>query len=142
MSQVYIDCINNSELCETMSLIHNSSQEFYLKFTILTLILLYFLYMFYRSSEININESYYNFLRYIMTKYVALVYILFSPLFYIFLILDMERFYTFLFGLYGGAFAIILGLVSLWGKNKVLEFMSKDSTEQRRENKKYGKKKY
>jgi len=138
MGHVYIDCQNNSELCQTMITIHNSQQDFIVKLIILFFLLFAFLYFLYKSKEINPDVSYYYYFRYIIQKYVAMTYILFAPLFFLLLTLDKEMFLVYLFGVYGIGFAVILALVSLWGKEQIFNFFSKENINKRREKQKYG----
>lgn len=133
------NCINNSEICETMIYINESQQEFWMKLIILTLILFMSLYMWYKSKELDSTESSYMFLRYLTQKYFVFVYILFSPLMFLYLRLDFEMFTMYLFTLYGVGFALGIGLVSLWGKDKIKYFLSKEAYDNRQLKKKYGK---
>lgn len=134
-----INCINNSELCETMMYINESQQEFWMKLIILTLLLFMSLYMWYKSKDLDPGESNYMFLRTMTQKYFVFVYVLFSPLMFLYLRLDFEMFTMFLFTIYGIGFALGLGLVALWGKDKIKYFLSKEAYDNRQLKKKYGK---
>lgn len=131
--------LNSTPICETMIAINDSQQEFWTKFIILTLVLLFSLYMYYKSKDIDPERSGYDMLRYVSQKYFVFIYILFSPLFYLYLRLDFEMFMMYLYALYGVVFAVSIGLVSLWGKNKIFSYFSKESRDNRQLKKKYGK---
>lgn len=134
------ECINNSEICETMLAINESQQEFWTKLLILTLVLFISIYMWYKSKDIDPTNTSYDFMRWVTQKYFVFIYIIFSPLMFLYLRLDFEMFMMYLFALYGTIFALTIILVSLWGKEKIGYYLSREAYLIRQEKKKYGKK--
>jgi hypothetical protein len=131
-----IDCENISG---TLVCIDNSSNILMVKFIILTLILIYFIYMWLNSDKIDENAGYYEQLLKNSNKYMAFVYILVAPFTYLLLYykIDFEMFIYYISAVYLVGFVIGFGLVALWTKRKLLEFVSKEAKMRRSEKRKY-----
>lgn len=139
MSQIYVSCANNSELCDTMALISNSNQEFWMKFFILISLAIFFLYLKWNSSNIDKNKNQFNLMFWIISYYMSVVYIVTIPFTFLFLRLDFELFIWFLSGIYLLMFPLFFIMLSLFAKDKVLSFISQENKDKRAERRDYGK---
>lgn len=113
--------------------------ELITKIIILFVFLLFFLYLKYNSKNIDKDRSFYNYLYWVFSNYITMVYIFISP--FTFLLLNsnisFEMFIWFVVSIYMIFGVMGLFLLSLFAKDSIVGYISKENSMDRRERKKY-----
>jgi hypothetical protein len=115
------------------------ANEFNIKLISLFLLFVLAVYLWYKSKDIDRQESYYHFFLYLITAYMPVIYVALSPLFAIILSykVSFEMFLTILFSVYLIAFVLGFGLVAFFAKKNMFGMFSKENLDSLREMKKY-----
>lgn len=113
--------------------------DFFLRLISLLFLLALFIFLWYKSKDIDYNLSYYHLLLYFVCRYITLVFVFASP--FLFLLtssnISFEIYVYFLAVIYLIGFVLGFGLLMLYSKNKIFYFFNKEAYSNYREKKKY-----
>lgn len=124
------------------------TNEYNIKLIVLTLLFFYSLFMLWYSKNIDVEKSYMHFWGFWFSKVISIIYIIFSPLFYLLLLtynLSLELFILFIVGFYLLATAVFIGVSIYSGTGQIWKLFGyddwnsfKDNYRERKSIKKYG----
>lgn len=118
----------------------NANIELVLKIFILSLLLVFALFMRWNCKNIDPQTSQYNLVLYLISRYMSMVYIFASPFTFLLLnhTISFEFFVWFLASMYLAFGVLGFLLLGLFTKDKVLSYITRDNKIKRQERKKYG----
>lgn len=132
-------CLNYTNVSECGLILNN---EYNVKLVILLTLLVFGIYLWWTSNKIDTKDSYYKLFLYLVCRYMPIIYVVVFPFISTTLLyrISFEMFIYLVTTIYLISFALGFGLLSLYSKEKVTQFVNKENKYVSREDKKYFKK--
>ena len=137
-----------SAFVDTVECTLTLTNSYNIKFTVLTLLLIYSIVALYFSNNIDKEASYMHYWAYWFSKVVSYIYIGFSALFYLLLLnqnISIGVFITIIAGFYLLFVAVIIGVIVYQGASRTFQIFGfddwnvmKDSMNEKKSKRKYG----